>query len=270
MKPSPFFTIWTKTLMKSLKVKITVFSLLAFSPLFVKAQQAGGISRDYGTRVSNTQFATSGSEAALSELWAKGLGKPNVLVNEDQIKGSPYLNSEFKKGKVYFNDELVGTFFLRYNAYQDEIQISKTPQRSEPFQALVKAGNVSCTLEGNEMVYTHFVSKGGEIQQGYLIKLNNGENYKLLARKSKKFMEGKKSGNSIARDIEPRFVEEVEYYFWDNTSPHKTFLPSGKDKLIKLFAVEHQGTLKGFIKKKGLKLSVEDHLISIFSIANGL
>ncbi len=249
---------------------IHLYFLLIFGLLSVKAQQAGGIGRNFGTRVPNTQFATSGAEATLSELWTKGLGRSTSTFDEDRIKGSPYLSINFEQGNIYFNNELAGTFFLRYNAYQDEVQIKKTLQATEPFQALVKANNVSCTIAGKEMVYTYFVNKNGEVQQGYLIKLNNGKYYNLFARKSKKFMEGKKSGNSIARDIEPRFVEDVEYYFWDNTSQDKTIIPAGKDKLIKLFAAEHQDALKGFIKKEALKLSVENHLISIFSFANGL
>lgn len=236
---------------------------------YINAQSGGGISRDLGTRVPSTQFATSGAEAASSELWLKGLGKPINPYDESRVKGSPYYSEGFMPGQVFFNGELMGTFYLRHNAYQDEIQLKKELNDPE-FQALAKAVNVGCTLGGKELLYTFFINKKGEQQSGYLIKLSEGKNYTLYTRKIKKFMEGKTSGNSLARNVPPRFIDEEEWYLGTATSNKKSEIEKSKNKFINLFDENHRAAISEFIKKEKLRTDNERDLLLTITFANNL
>ena len=58
-------------------------------------------------------------------MFGKNLMGNNIL--PDNIQGSPYLSDEFIPGKVVIKNDKPVMAALRYNAYQDEIQM-KDPQ----------------------------------------------------------------------------------------------------------------------------------------------
>ena len=247
------------------------YSILIYSlsiPYLLIAQEPG-LARDFGTRVQYTQWEASGAEASLSEIFVKGLGKPINPYDESRVKGSPYYSEGFQPGQIYFNGELMGTFYLRHNAYQDEIQLKKELTDPE-FQALAKAVNVGCTLAGKEVLYTFFINKKGEQQSGYLIKLSEGKNYTLYSRKIKKFMEGKTSGNSLARNVPPRFIDEEEWYLGTTLSNKKSEIEKSKNKFINLFDENHRAAISEFIKKEKLKTDNERDLLLTIAFANNL
>ncbi len=224
--------------------------------------------KDLGKRAAYTQYATSGAEAALSELIVKNLGKPVGVDTEVHIKGSPYFNERFVSGLVLYDDLLVDTLYMRYNAYQDEIQIKKTQNEDEPFQALLKNSSVSCKLDHVAIVFRDFRIGRNEFQKAYLFRLVQGKDYSLYARKFKKLRPGKKSSNSLAKSIDPRFIEEIDYYMMAPESTVIVHIPKPKRKFLKLFRTRDRELVSSAIRKLKYGTTYEDELVQLFRSLN--
>ncbi len=227
-----------------------------------------GQGKDLGKRAAYTQYATSGAEAALSELLVKNLGKPVGVGAEAHIKGSPYFNEIFVLGQVLYEDFPVDTLYMRYNAYQDEIQIKKTQNEREPFQALIKSSSVSCNLNHVDIVFRDFRIGRNEFQKGYLFKLVQGKEYSLYARKFKRLRPGKKASNSLAKSIDPRFIEEIDYYMVAPESTVIVRIPNPKRKFLKLFRTRDRELVNSAIQKFKYGTAYENELLQLFRSLN--
>ena len=51
--------------------------------------------------------------------------------------GSAYENETFLAGKVFYKDDMLGTFYYRLNAFSNEIEVKKTLLEEEKHKALV-------------------------------------------------------------------------------------------------------------------------------------
>ena len=61
----------------------------------------------------------------------------NKMVLASNIKGSPYFEDGFQKGRLdYFGRDVKGDAFFRYNAYNDEIEIGEFAEQKEAEEAL--------------------------------------------------------------------------------------------------------------------------------------
>ena len=128
-----------------------------------------------------------------------------------EINGSAYFSKNFYPGKVskggQTSDEV---FYLRYNGYNDEIEMAESATAARADEALVKNKNIACQFNGESYLFLNFNDKDGKQNEGYLSPLYLGEKYKVYSRKYKKLTEGRKAKTSLEKDIPPRFIDQAE------------------------------------------------------------
>ena len=185
-------------------------------------------------------------------------------------QGSQYLASTFEKSNIYVGDELLGAYYSRYNAYNQEIEIKKTNLEEEQFKALIHDEKIRVAFVDKEIQYTSFINKDGLKQNDYLISKTNGTKYRLYQRISVKYKEGQKSQNSFVAAIPPKYSQFSEYYLKDLNSNLVSYVPAKKSKLLKLFKNNEQIQIASIIKKRGFNLKKELDLVQLFDFANTL
>ena len=72
---------------------------------------------------SSFNYGSSSSE--LFEVTKKINSVKSNENNLSDIIGSAYMNDEFQSGVIFKNSKSDGSWFIRYNAYNDEMEISK-------------------------------------------------------------------------------------------------------------------------------------------------
>ena len=128
-----------------------------------------------------------------------------------EIKGSAYFSENFYPGKVSKGAQTSDqVYFLRYNGYNDEIEMADAATALSATEALVKNKNIACQFNGESYLYLIYNDKEGKQNEGYLIPQHLGKVYKVYTRKYKKLTEGREAKTSLEQDIPPRFVDQEE------------------------------------------------------------
>ncbi|WP_281542443.1 hypothetical protein [Maribacter aestuarii] len=186
------------------------------------------------------------------------------------IKGSPFLVDNFEKSTIYVNDQLLGSFYSRYNAFNQEIEIKKTDLAEEQYKALRKDENIKVVFNDKVIEYSSFVDEKGKVTQDYLVSVLSGPNYNLYQRYMINFVEGKPAENSMVSDIPSRFTNATEYYLKDSNSNLVSYVPSKKSEILELFDTNERIQIAALIKKKRLNLKKESSLLEIMNFANSI
>ena len=64
----------------------------------------------------------------------------NKMVLAANIKGSPFYEERFQKGRLdYFGRNVKGDAFFRYNAFSDEIEIGDYPEQKEAEEIIIQS-----------------------------------------------------------------------------------------------------------------------------------
>ncbi len=216
---------------------------------------------------AGAQGGVPGLAFAASDLRSSNVAATIQLAN---VKGSPYLADAFEKSTIYSNNELVGTYYTRYNAYSQEIELKKTTLAEEDYKSLVRNEKFRVVSANKEIRYTTFIDSKGKKQGDYLISMTNGDKYTLHKRFKVKFVEGKEAANSMVNSIPSRFTNSTEYYLEDSTTNLVSYIPTKKSKLISLFKDSDKIQIAALIKKKGFNIKQEQDLVQIFNFANTL
>lgn len=137
----------------------------------------------------------------------------NPILKDPTLRGSPYFNQEFKQAEVsYFNENLEGIIFLRYNAFTDEIEMGTHPDQQFSEEALLKNNNIIATFGDQTYYYLPFKDKHQKTQLGYLITLHKSDEIHFLYQARKIYREATTPRTSLERAFPPRFIEEKNYY----------------------------------------------------------
>ena len=177
-------------------------------------------------------------------------------IDFSKMSGSPYSMKSFVLGKVEReNQKASANLLLRYNGYNDEIEIGKTTSQETSEEALLKDKNLRATFNNKTYQYITFTSKKGETMDGYLIILSRGENYQLYRQDKKKLSEGRLAITSLGKDIAPRFKEVQSFYLAKENS-----LPNEID--LKMKSIRKQLRTEDILKSGEIKkIKTEEKLI---------
>lgn len=239
---------------------------------FAQVSQSTGDLRAQATTCGDLDALFTQSGNSLHNLMYADVNASSTgtTVSAQQIKGSPFLVDNFQKSNIYVNDQLLGSFYSRFNAYSQEIEIKKTNLEEEQYKALVKDENIRVVFDDKELQYASFIDEDGTITQDYLITKLSGSNYNLYQRYIVKYVEGKEAANSMVNAIPARFSNATEYYLKDLNSNLVSYIPTKKSKLLNLFSSDQKMQVAALIKKKGLNLKKESSLVQILTFANTL
>lgn len=184
--------------------------------------------------------------------------------------GSPYHNTDFTPSKVYYEDDFIGDFFVRYNALNSEIEIKETNNKEESHKALLVDKKIKVMYQGKEMGFMTFINKKNRTKNGYLSTLVEGKKYTLYHRLAIKYTEGKAAANSMLNPIPSRFTHFIEYYYSIKGIPRINQLGLKKKAFLKGLDNDIRESVKSFLKENKIDLGQEADLVKTFNYINSL
>ena len=129
--------------------------------------------------------------------------------NPVDFVGSPYYDTQFKLGKVYYNDSIVvDDILLRYNVHKENIEIQGN--LGGQIKSIQSKPGISFDY-GNEHFALMFNPITGLKQ--FFRKVYDGDEYKVYLKPIKVFKEGQKAVTHLTRDILPSYITKDTYYY---------------------------------------------------------
>jgi hypothetical protein len=178
-------------------------------------------------------------------------------------EGSPYFDDSFQKASLNIkNIEDQNQIWLRYNGYNDEIEIGKSKQQLSSDEALLKRKDIRASFDNKTYQFKNFITKKGLTIEGYLVILFEGKQYSVFRQDKKKLSEGRKANGPLESDIKPRFSDIRSYYLSnDNEIINEISL---KLKNIIPHILEEDLPKIQKIKGEFKKIKTEEKLIKLF------
>lgn len=144
----------------------------------------------------------------------------NLEIPLEQIEGSPYLNEGFFPGKIYNNQENQGTFLIRYNIYNDVMEIQFA---ENSIQELIVDPDLKVSINTSRFRVHDYLDDYNNLSQGYFEILEDGEQIDLLVKHRVVFSpaEPARSGYHKAKKNEFDYSKEFYLFFNDENKPVK-------------------------------------------------
>ncbi|NND61727.1 MAG: hypothetical protein HKN48_00885 [Flavobacteriaceae bacterium] len=190
-----------------------------------------------------------------------------IILNED-TKGSPYLFEDYKLGALVKDGEmLVSNVALNYNAYNDEF-VGKSSLTAPDSEALKvsKSGEYQIKVGNDTFVALPDVSNGYALQYYQILMV--GPKYSLYKKHGKTYKEKIAATSSLTRDV-PAMFKDYSTYFVADPDGKMTEVPKSKSKIVKIFPGK-ESEMKSAIKKNRLNTNKETDLIRLIRYYNSL
>lgn len=193
-----------------------------------------------------------------------GRGDVKTVLEQNDIKGTPFLNDDFIKGTIYTaSEQKYVDLPLRYNIYNDELEF-KTPEGE--VLALGTPDIIEAVEYGNfVMVYLPYTDNT-KVKKGYFKVIHPGD----VSLFSKYVVAFKEAGEPNAYDnAKPaEFARRPDVYYIKIGEAQAKKVGSKKE-LLAAFP-KHQKEVADFVKKNKVKSSNPDKLKSLISYYNTL
>tara|TARA_Y100001933_G_scaffold43527_1_gene40887 strand:+ start:4443 stop:5207 length:765 start_codon:yes stop_codon:yes gene_type:complete len=253
-------------------VKNKLFFLVFLLVIYCYPQGEGGVFTQSRLAALKTGEGSLGNNPHAIEWFNELRRKTSTLGQErsislDDIEGSVYLDVEFYNGTVYYLNEEYQNFPMRYDAYNDEIEIKRSDSRQ--LQALHKSPAISCEIKGQRVVYLEYQNKDGSLSEGYLFRYFEGPSYSFYVKHAKIFKEAKQAKTSLQVSFPHRFVDDEQFYI-KLADGVPTFTKPQKNQLLEIFGKNNERAVKRFIKENRLNLSNIDDMVKLVAYANAL
>lgn len=191
--------------------------------------------------------------------------KSNVSENEkiDDIKGSMYFNTNFEESTVVFKGvPLSEKTFLRYNPYNDYIEIGKNTSQKTASSILIKSENVEAQI-GSDFYKAFSLNSKDKKELSYLVRIFSDQNHTLYLRMSKKFIDEKPAPSGIGGFLPARFEDKFKLFYSPAEKSILTELKANKKSIVKLFP-EDQSRLKKYMSENNIKLKDYKDVLLVF------
>lgn len=188
--------------------------------------------------------------------------KPQIIT----VQGTQYYEDEFKLSDLkYFGTKMESIGYMRYDAYNDVIEMASTPDVERSEIILLKNSDVIAKINKKEYVFLEYDEEDIKNKKGYMIRLYIGNNYSLYQKKVKIFKEAEKTKAGITESQPPRYISKTDFYI-QTRDQKPQLIKISKKRLIDFF--ENQSEIKEFIKRNKLKVSKIESIISIIEFAD--
>jgi hypothetical protein len=188
--------------------------------------------------------------------------KPQIIT----VQGTQYYEDEFKLSDLkYFGTKMESIGYMRYDAYNDVIEMASTPDVERSEIILLKNNDVIAKINKKEYVFLEYDEEDIKNKKGYMIRLYIGNNYSLYQKRVKIFKEAEKTKAGITESQPPRYISKTDFYI-QTRDQKPQLIKISKRRLIDFF--ENQSEIKEFIKKNKLKVSKIESIISIIEFAD--
>ena len=122
------------------------------------------------------------------QAWEYFGNKSTIRPQIIKVQGSQYYNDEFELSDLkYFGNKLESIGYMRYDAYNDVIEMASTPDLERSEIILLKNSDVIATINKKEYVFLEYDEEDIKNKKGYMIRLYNGNNYSLSQKTLKIF-----------------------------------------------------------------------------------
>ncbi|WP_036379862.1 hypothetical protein [Muricauda sp. MAR_2010_75] len=183
-----------------------------------------------------------------------------------RVQGSAYYVKEFKKATIYDKGEEVAEFYVRYDAFNDDLEVKRN-KYSLTKESLIRDEDVSCVVDGREYRYMSFKDDNDEMVKGYVVSIYEGNTYTVYERLRKTYKDGKYAKTSHGTDFPPRFSDKTEYYVAVSNDP-PVYAKLNKKKVLDFFDGSSKKELAKYIKKKSIGFKNAEDLVSVFRKAD--
>ena len=197
------------------------------------------------------------TQRAFRDLGRLKTSKPTI----NQVEGSIYFESKFKEGNiVHLDKEIDIKTKLRYDAFNDEIELIDNSNGSESIKVAIKDFDIISYFDNKEFIFMSYLDSNKQNKEGYLNPIYKGSRVNIYEKKRKKFLKGKESVNSLDIAHPPRYTDEIEYYISFNESK-PSFVKLSKKSILNTF--NKSNDIKSFYSKNRLNLREISSLIEI-------
>ena len=180
-----------------------------------------------------------------------------------KIKGSPYFNDSFELAQIeYFGKDLNEKIYLRYNALNDEMEMSLNSSSTDSDNVLIKNNKVSCIINNEKYKYLGFTPENSNPIIGYLSVLYLGKSLTLYERKKKIYMQATEARTSLERPFPARYTDKIEYYFSINNGSIFEIKLNKKDLFRKLNS--YSESIKNYLSLNKIKIRSKEDLLILF------
>lgn len=205
-------------------------------------------------------------DLSAQQAWEYFGNKSTIRPQIITVQGTRYYEDEFKLSDLkYFGRKLESIGYMRYDAYNDVIEMASTPDVEGSEILLLKNSDVIATINKKEYVFLEYDDEDIMNKKGYMIRLFNGNNYSLYQKKVKIFKEAEKTIAGITESQPPRYTSKTDFYI-QTRDQKPELIKISKKNLINFF--ENQTEVKNFIKENKLKVREIESIISIIEFAN--
>ena len=173
------------------------------------------------------------------------------------VEGSPYIFKNFVLS------EIVGVktkMMLRYNAYDDVIEVEKGPNEiytvsKDPFY-----NTFLLNFNQFKLRLVNLETNSSEMSYLYLFELLTKNNLSLLRRDKIDFIEGRIPRTSFELGNKPKFTSVKYSYYLETKDKKVVAFPDSKAKLLLMYP-RQESEIKKYIKDNSISLSREKDLI---------
>ncbi len=186
-----------------------------------------------------------------------------LVFREVPIEGTPFIDNIYKKGETIINGKVQGTALMRYNAFNDYVEILN--ENSQP-RRLLRRANIIPVFGGNTYEILRY-KEAGKVRLAYFNSLNTG-NTILYFRPKKKFIQAEKPDHGYD-DYDPPTYRDVSSYYIKHGDLAAEVVKLSKRSLLRALS-DKSNELNAFIQDKKLNLKNKEDAIMLIEYYNSL
>ncbi len=248
---------------KNILSLVGLFFLIAAMPAEAQRFQEG-VSGPTNFSASNLDLWANGRNPNLDLFFEQVRMNADKRLNPSDIIGSAYPIETFLPGKINANGDHLGDFYMRYDAFSDEVQLKKTSVSTEEYKALFRSKDIEAVIGDKVYEYHKFYDAKNRYYEGYLVPLVSAGNHTLYLRQEATFKYGKLAQSSLVREVPNRFEQEEAFYMAVNNGTRIVEIPSKKKKFLKLVDANLRDDLNNYLKENDIDLRDEQDLRKLF------
>jgi len=178
------------------------------------------------------------------------------------IIGTPYYDETYRLGHIYFKGEKL-TFFFRYNALEDRVELK---DRTTRLFHLQKDYLLEPTFGNKSYKYLYYLHDEDDLRKGYMVLLEKGNKISLYIKPRKIFKQADSPDHGYDSFSPPKYEDASGYYYqYGKDYPRPTKL--GKGPLLRLLKDRKLEMLE-YISQQELDLNKEQDVVQLIQYYN--
>ncbi|MGL2987066.1 hypothetical protein ACSVH5_05670 [Flavobacterium sp. RSSA_27] len=173
------------------------------------------------------------------------------------IEGTPYIYKDFVPSEI---EGIQSKMNLRYNAYDDVVEVEKAPGEIYTVSKDPAYGVIYMNYDRKKLRLITIDDKSNEKVLIYAFELMNNKTTALLRHDKIDFKEGKVAKTSFELNSKPRFTSINSTYLLEQKDKKIIEFPTSKSKLLALYPA-HVNEIKSYLKENKIDLATESDMI---------